>query len=72
MHHDDVRDDREGLPPQEAEANEFAAALLMPARLVRSYYERFRAEAPEAYFQLLCEKFDASGAAMGRRLRRVI
>ena len=59
-------------PPEESEANEFAAALLMPAHLVRSHYERLRRRDPDGCFQQLCRIFDASGAAMSRRLRRVI
>ena len=59
-------DDRPPLPPREQEANVFAAALLMPAALVRAHY------APGCDFWWLCETFGASGAAMGRRLHAVI
>ena len=52
--------------PEEEEANLFAAALLMPARLVEQEYRRDRE------FGGLCERFDVSGAAMGRRLHAVI
>jgi hypothetical protein len=55
------------LPPAEEEANAFAAALLMPARLVREQY----ALQPRD-FSAMCTTFGASGAAMGRRLRAVI
>jgi IrrE N-terminal-like domain len=55
-----------GPPPAEEEANLFAAALLMPTRLVLRHYSRDRD------FGELCEAFDVSGAAMGRRLRAVI
>ena len=55
------------LPPAEDEANVFAAAVLMPARLVREQYVRC-----ERDFFRLCDKFGASGAAMGRRLHAVI
>ena len=55
------------LPITEEEANVFAAALLMPAELVRFHYKRTTRE-----FNELCEMFGASGAAMGRRLRAVI
>ena len=58
---------REPLPPAEDEANAFAAAVLMPARLVREQYVRC-----ERDFFRLCDKFGASGAAMGRRLHAVI
>ena len=42
----------------------------MPARLIRRHYERIGTR-PDR-FQLLCTAFGASGAAMSRRLRRVI
>ena len=54
-------------PPREEEANHFAAALLMPARLVELHYRRM-----EGNFDRLCRLFDSSGAAMGRRLHAVI
>ncbi len=57
---------RPPLPITEEEANAFAAALLMPAGLIRREYRR----RPE--FEHLCERFDTSGAAMGRRLHAVI
>ena len=59
--------ERPELPTAEEEANAFAAALLMPAHLVREQYDR-----PDRSFQKLCALFDASGAAMGRRLHAVI
>jgi hypothetical protein len=55
------------LPPPEEQANAFAAAVLMPARLLREEYTRCRRD-----FHVLCQKFGASGAAMGRRLHAVI
>ena len=58
---------RTGLPPHEAEANAFGAALLMPARLIREQYATC-----ERDFFRLCNTFGASGAAMGRRLHAVI
>jgi hypothetical protein len=63
---------RPAYPPEEREANEFAAALLMPARLVQRHYERLRRRDPDSTFKQLCTIFEASGAAMGRRLNRVI
>jgi hypothetical protein len=39
----------------------------MPARLLSEEYSRCRRD-----FHVLCEKFGASGAAMGRRLHAVI
>ena len=59
-------EDRPPLPPHEEEANAFAAALLMPAALVQRHYE------PGGDFWALCDRFGASGAAMGRRLHAVI
>ena len=58
---------RPPLPVTEQEANAFAAALLMPATLIERYYESTRGD-----FEQLCSLFKASGAAMGRRLHRVI
>jgi IrrE N-terminal-like domain len=58
---------RAPLIPAEDEANVFAAAVLMPARLVEEQYVRC-----ERDFFRLCDKFGASGAAMGRRLHAVI
>jgi hypothetical protein len=63
---------RRAYPPEESEANEFAAALLMPAHLVQRHYERLRRRDPQGCFEQLCRIFEASGAAMGRRLRRVV
>jgi len=59
--------ERPPLDPIEEEANHFAAALLMPARLVEREYRR-----PDRTFGSLCESFGSSGAAMGRRLHQVI
>lgn len=50
----------------EEEASAFAAALLMPAHLLRREYER------DWRFERLCARFDASGKAMKRRLDAVI
>lgn len=50
----------------EEEASVFAAALLMPAWLVRREYARDRT------FERLCERFGASSKAMGRRLHSVV
>ena len=58
--------ERSPLPMPEAEANAFAAALLMPAPLVEAHYRR------DGDFHELCRRFGSSGAAMGRRLHRVI
>jgi hypothetical protein len=57
---------RPARAPEEEEANLFAAALLMPARLVEREYRRDRE------FGGLCDRFEVSGAAMGRRLQAVI
>ncbi|HLM08596.1 MAG TPA: ImmA/IrrE family metallo-endopeptidase [Thermoleophilaceae bacterium] len=69
-HEVDPVEARPPRPRAEAEADEFAAALLMPAQLVRRHYERLRGR--DDCFEQLCRAFGASGAAMGRRLRRVI
>lgn len=58
---------RSPLPVPEEEANAFAAAVLMPVRLIREQYVRC-----ERDFHLLCMRFGASGAAMGGRLDAVI
>jgi hypothetical protein len=58
---------RTPVPPVEDEANVFAAAVLMPARLVQEQYVLC-----ERDFFRLCQKFGTSGAAMGRRLHAVI
>ena len=53
-------------PEIEEQAQVFAAAMLMPARLVQEQY------AKGGEFFAMCERFGASGAAMGRRLHAVI
>jgi IrrE N-terminal-like domain len=63
---------RRAYPPEESEANEFAAALLMPADLIRRHYERLRRRDPDGCFPQLCRLFGTSGAAMSRRLKRVV
>jgi hypothetical protein len=63
---------RRAYPPEESQANEFAAALLMPAPLVQRHYDRLRRRDPDGCFQQLCRIFGASGAAMSRRLRAVV
>jgi len=63
---------RHPYPPEESEANEFAAALLMPAHLIERHYGRLRERDPGTAFPELCRLFGTSGAAMSRRLRRVV
>lgn len=53
--------------PAELEANQFAAAVLMPAALLREFYRALGGDS-----ELLCRTFASSGAAMGRRLHAVI
>jgi Zn-dependent peptidase ImmA (M78 family) len=53
-------------PVYEREADAFAAALLMPARLMEREYARDRD------FYTLCDRFQVSAKAMSRRLRAVI
>ena len=60
-------EERPPLDPIEEEANWFASGLLMPAPLIRREYER-----PDRTFDHMCSAFNASGAAMGRRLHQVI
>ncbi|MET0513195.1 MAG: ImmA/IrrE family metallo-endopeptidase [Thermoleophilaceae bacterium] len=62
---------RRAYAAEESQANEFAAALLMPAHLVKRHYQRLRRRDPDGSFEELCRIFGASGAAMGRRLRVV-
>ena len=52
---------RKAYPPEESEANEFAAALLMPAHLVQRHYERLRRRDPRGCFQELCRIFGLRG-----------
>lgn len=54
------------IPLTEDEANRFAAAVLMPAELLRNHYAAVRD------FEQLKTLFDTSGAAMGRRLHAVV
>jgi hypothetical protein len=63
----DDTDARARIPAVEDEANVFAAAVLMPARLIQEQYIRCGRD-----FFRLCDTFGASGAAMGRRLHAVI
>ncbi len=58
-------------PLSEREADAFAAALLMPAGLMRAQYKRCRDERADL-FPEMCELFGASARAMGRRLQSVI
>src|SRR3954453_17117496 len=64
----DVQEDEPGdaIPDIEEEASVFAAALLMPARLMRREYER------DSEVFSRGERFRACTAAMGRRLHAVI
>jgi IrrE N-terminal-like domain len=64
---DQVAETRPPLPVTEEEANAFAAALLMPARLVREHYADCSGD-----FDELCRRFDSSSAAMGRRLHQTV
>lgn len=58
---------RPELPPIEEEANNFAAALPMPADMVRREYRRTGGD-----FDALRSVFSSSGAAMGRRLHQTV
>ena len=59
-------DTRPPLPVTEAEANAFAAALLIPRHQLREAY------AEERDFTRLCAKFGTSGRAMQKRMADVI
>jgi hypothetical protein len=63
----DTREQRPPLPPAEEQANAFAAALLMPARLIQTWHARCKGDLVK-----LCVTFGSSGAAMARRLPAVI
>lgn len=60
-------EERPTIPLAEEQANAFAAAVLMPARLIREQYARCDGDVPQ-----LCQAFAASGAAMNRRLETVL
>jgi len=69
----DPQAERPERPVPEQEADAFAAALLMPAKLMREHYAQCRRDLPgAACFPELCRRFGASKAAMGRRLHAVI
>lgn len=55
------------LPVPEAEANAFAAALLMPGDLMRHHFSDSGGD-----FHQMCRRFNSSEAAMGRRLHQTI
>lgn len=55
------------IPPAEAEADLFAASMLMPAHLVERQYEK-----TEGNIDLLKEEFVSSEKAMKRRIRDVV
>jgi IrrE N-terminal-like domain len=54
----------------EDEANGFAAALTMPAHLMRMQYERLSGE-PDCH-ERMCRFFGSSRAAMGKRMHTVL
>ncbi|MGI8726777.1 MAG: ImmA/IrrE family metallo-endopeptidase [Solirubrobacterales bacterium] len=60
-------DARPELPLIEREAHAFASALLMPGDLLRHHYK-----AVDRDFHRLCEIFDSSMSAMGRRLHAAV
>ena len=67
---DQPKAERPEAPEIEREANAFAAALLMPARLMEHHY--FATRGSDDRFGELCRIFGASAQAMSRRLRAVI
>lgn len=58
---------RAALPLVEQEAHAFASALLMPGDLLRYHYRAVGRD-----FHRLCEIFDSSMSAMGRRLHQAV
>jgi hypothetical protein len=60
-------DSRPPLPPEEDEANAFAAALLMPSWLICRDYREGGHD-----FHALAARYDTSRAAMSRRLHRAV
>lgn len=71
QHHDVIyRSQRasQGLDPLEVQANQFAASLLMPARLVREQLEGLRKPMQEADVTALAREFKVSEQAMTIRL----
>jgi Zn-dependent peptidase ImmA (M78 family) len=65
--------ERPERPVPEQEADAFAAALLMPASLMREHYTQCRDDFPgQARFLEMCRRFGTSNAAMGRRMHAVI
>lgn len=63
-------DIRPPQPVSEEEANMFAAALLMPAELMREHYAQLRGR-PDC-FEEMCGRFGSSAAAMGKRLHQTV
>lgn len=63
----EVSSERPPLPRTEEEANAFAAAVLMPAPLLRAQYVH-----GEPDLAALCERFGTSAAAMRRRLAALL
>lgn len=64
-------EERPGLAAIEQEANAFAAELLMPAELLRRCYELLKGRTDRP-FEVLCDVFGSSKAAMGKRLHRAV
>ena len=64
------RDSRssEGTNPREVEANQFAAALLMPAKLVRRHARELGLPLADWDVEELAERFGVSAVAMQIRL----
>lgn len=58
----------QGLDPVEIQANQFAASLLMPAKLVRDHVDRLQKPLQEADVTALAREFRVSEQAMTIRL----
>jgi Zn-dependent peptidase ImmA (M78 family) len=55
----------------EVEANEFAAALLMPEDLIKDDFEKYVANDPDEIISRLAEKYEVSQVALAYRLKNL-
>lgn len=58
----------EGIDPKEIEANQFAASLLMPERMIQKELQKLPRPLMDQHVQQLAEKFEVSEQAMTIRL----
>ena len=59
---------QQGLDPLEVQANQFAASLLMPAKMIREEVEGLSKPLQEADVKALAQRFKVSEQAMTIRL----